>query len=184
MPVSFPETIMHHRLFFVRRRSNRIVFPEGVAMKRLGWICLTAAVAVAVAFPVMAQDVVAGEKPKAPKKVVKAKEEQPPVDLTVTGKLSKPQAKYILTLANDVKIALPPVKAAEGEAPAIDLGKFVGKEVTITGKGYRTPATADKPERIRFTSITDVKAAAGGAVEVPPAPVPVAPEASDAPKAL
>jgi len=88
------------------------------------------------------------------------------VDMTVTGTLSK-ETKTIkdktfdvfkLTDASGAKIEIGGRRDGAGDIAA-KLADFVGKDVTITGKGYK----GDKGTRI--VSITKVEAA------VPPAPV-------------
>ena len=101
-----------------------------------------------------------GDKPAGGAKVEKAEKgekggKQALEDIVVTGKLTKQEAKgregkkpaegataaapaahYVVTDANGQVINIAPQKPAEGAAaPAIDLEKYVGKQVTVTGKG-------------------------------------------------
>ena len=93
------------------------------------------------------------------------------VDMTVTGKLTKdekpgkdgkPSAHYVVT---DAQGAVTRVgghsHAKEGAAPAVNLEEYVGKDVTVTGKGYSTEREGKKVSAI--VEITKVEAAAAPA---------------------
>lgn len=112
----------------------------------------------------------AAGKSAASKPVVEKKAEQPLVDITVTGKLSKkegPKAKYELTTTDGQKIMLPEVKAE-----VADLEKMVGKDVKIVGKG-------PEGKKVHLKSITSAEvveaAAAAPAAQAAPAAAPEAP---------
>ena len=142
-------------------------------MKRWYVAGLLVAVVAVLAIPVRAEDVVAGEKPKAKErhameKAMKEKGDAAMVELKVTGKLSKEgeqEAHYFVTTEAGAKVGLPRMKDSK-----IDLAALVGKTVEVTGQGFKTPAVGEKPEKIHFKTIT-------AAVEAAAAPVVAAPGA-------
>lgn len=144
-------------------------------MKSMMWV-LMAVVAVAFVFPVMAEEGVAPavEKPAKPK----AMKQAPPMEeMTLTGKVSKNEmGKFILTQADGSMCVLPVKKGVEG---APDVEKFVGKEVTIVGKGHVQTKKSPTGEEIKKTYlgvITSISEAAAAAPAEPAAPAaPVAP---------
>jgi len=107
---------------------------------------------------VMAQQV-KSEQPKAGTTVEKPE----PVELTVTGKLTKQENRYLLTDKDGNKIMLPPLKKDEaGNVVGVDYEKFVDKDVVVKGKGFvRTRKTEDGKEMKRtiFTSVTSIEEA-------------------------
>jgi len=106
-----------------------------------------------------------------------------PVDMTVTGKITKEERQnregktvthYVLTDAAGNKVMLSEGRGpkAEGEAAsAIKLADYVDKDVTIVGKGFTTER--DGKKMTRMVSITKIDAAGAAAAPAPaPAPAP------------
>jgi hypothetical protein len=124
----------------------------------------------------------AEEQVAAPKK----ERERPALtEMTVTGTISKEEMKgrqgrtmthYVLTDAAGSKIFLPMERRHRGgegaEQPAqVNLEEYVGKNVTIVGKGFTTEREGKKFTRI--VEISKIEAAAAA----PAAPAPEAPAA-------
>jgi hypothetical protein len=108
-----------------------------------------------VILAVVLANVVAAEKGAAPPKAKTAPtllKAGPLVeDITLQGKLTKEDGikktktgdvkfiKYILILADGSQVVVPPSPPVPKKGlPGIDLEPFVGKQVTIVGKGYKT----------------------------------------------
>jgi hypothetical protein len=160
-------------------------------MKRLFVAALSVGVAAGLCGIVQAQDE-GGAKPKHDKGPRKDIAKPPLVEMALTGKISKEErpgregksyVRYMLTDAQGQKAVLPgPKKAKEGEAAApavVNLEEYVGKDVTVTGKGFKT-------EKIGVTSVRIVEIikvelvvppAAPAAAPAAPAAAPVAPDA-------
>ena len=92
------------------------------------------------------------------------------VDMTVTGKLAKdekpgkdgkPSVHYTVTDAQGAVTRVGGHHAKEGAAPAVNLEEYVGKDVTVTGKGYTTEREGKKVSAI--VEVTKVEAAAAPA---------------------
>ncbi|MGQ9662467.1 MAG: hypothetical protein ACUVWX_09055 [Kiritimatiellia bacterium] len=86
-----------------------------------------------------------------------AGEEKPePVELTVTGKLTKQENRYLLTDNEGNKVMLPPVKKDDaGNVVGVDYEKFVDKNVVVKGKGFvRVRKTEDGKEMKRTILIS------------------------------
>jgi len=127
---------------------------------------IVAAVAAVVMSPVMsfAKDTGqgSGEKPAA-------------VEMTLTGKISQDAAKtgqdaaktgpakFILTDKDGKKVKLP-------KSETIKLDDFVGKDVTVTGKGFETERAGKKT--IKLTEITKIDLVAPPAPPAPAVPAP------------
>ena len=165
-------------------------------MKRL-FVALTAMVIVmspVLCMVASAQDAGGAPAPGAPAPAGggrgMAKAMPPTSDMTVTGKISKEDrpgrggqthSQYILTDAAGSKVVLseghgPRGKHADAQAPAapaIDLEAYVGKDVTVVGKGFEMDHNGQKTKRI--VEITKIDAAA--AAPAAPAPAPAAPAA-------
>ncbi|MBU4201141.1 MAG: hypothetical protein L6455_05055 [Kiritimatiellae bacterium] len=104
------------------------------------------------------------DKPVA-EKTVKAKAKSSAAEITVTGKISKEEAKkvgnitkFILTTSNGDQIKLP-----ETKAEVADLEKLVGKDVKVVGTGKEVGKKDDK--KIHLKSITSVEEVAAPAVK-------------------
>ena len=142
-------------------------------MKRMWLMVMVAAVVMSPVLYTQAQEA-GGGKPKGESK-------RPALtDITVSGKISKTDetgrtgktyARYILTEATGATVMLP---SGEGRgrtgdaapAPAFKLADYVGKDVTITGKGF------EREGKKIFREITKIDVAAPAAA--PAAAVPAA----------
>ena len=144
-------------------------------------LTMVAVVAAVMGSSAMAQDAGAAK----PHKAAKAVEHAAAADLTVKGTISKVEetskkdgkqvVHYILTEADGKIVTLPEAhghKGKEGAAvAAISFADYVGKSVTVTGKGFETKKGA------RMTEVTkvDVDAAAPAAASaVAPVAAPAA----------
>jgi hypothetical protein len=129
--------------------------------------------------PARGENAVGGEKAKHTPKTHAAMEQpqQALVDLTVVGKLSKSETIFVVTPAIGEKVRLPRFGKDEASQKLMsEVEKLVGKDVTVVGKGMITPAAGDKPEKMRFKTITSVAevVAAPGVPVAAPAAAPVA----------
>ena len=153
-------------------------------MKR---IMLVAAVAAVVLSPVLvSQAQEGGAKPRGEFK-------RPALtEMTVSGKVSKEEvagrngknfSHFVLTSAAGEKVILGGGEgrggkaAAAAAAPAFQLGDYVGKDVTVTGKGFTSEREGKKVTRL--VEITKIDVAAPAAA---PAPAAAAPAAAPAAK--
>ena len=112
-----------------------------------------------------------------------AKKEVVLQDITATGKMAKLAAGFTVTEADGTVVKVMAPKAVKGEeAPAVDLEKFVGKEVKLIGKGIsKTTKSGKTTKTIKVTSIEEAAApaaaapaAAAPAAEAPAAEAPAA----------
>ena len=120
------------------------------------------------------------------------------VDMTVTGKISKDEqagaggaarVRYVLTDAQGNKVMLSsggrrgPAAGGDAKVPApaaVDLAQYVGKDVTVVGKGFTSDRNGVK--MTRMVEITKVEAAGAAPAPVAPAPATATP-ATPAPAA-
>lgn len=101
-------------------------------------------------------------KPKQEQRGV-AVEKPEPIELTVTGKLTKQENRYLLTDNEGNKVLLPPLKKDDaGNVVGVDYDKFVDKNVVVKGKGFvRARKTEDGKEikRIIFVALLSIEEA-------------------------
>ena len=164
----------------MRMKRSSIVLMAG-AVLLCGLCCIGA----------RAQDAAAGGAPGA---AVEGHKGMPaPTDMTVTGIITKEDvtgksgktfSHYVLTDAAGKKVTLPGGEgrgrggkhgdAAVAAAPKINLEEYVGKSVTVVGKGFERQK--DGVTTTRIVEITKIDQAAAAA-PAPAAPAPVAPVA-------
>ena len=104
-----------------------------------------------------------------------AKKEVVLQDITATGKMAKLAAGFTVTEADGTVVKVMAPKAVKGEeAPAVDLEKFVGKDVKVVGMGTTKTSKAGKKSSV-IKTVTSVEEAT--------APAATAPAAAEAPAA-
>ena len=132
-------------------------------MRRIGIGCAVMAFWIVSGSAVWAQQGTNAAPPSAPGGERMVKPMPPMEDVSVSGKITKNEiGRYVLTVADGGKVLLPAVKkAAPGEkAETPDLEKYVGKDVTVQGKGHvlmKTSPSGEKSKKVRVLTITDVK---------------------------
>jgi len=88
-------------------------------------------------------------------------------DVTATGKLLKQGAMFAVKEADGTMVKVMAPKATkEGEAPVVDIEKFVGKDVKVSGTGIvRMSKSGKKTAAIK--TLTSIEEVAAPAVEAP-----------------
>lgn len=152
-------------------------------MKRMWSMAMVAAMVLSPVLGTQAQEAGGGAKPKGEHK-------QPALtDMTVSGTVSKedrtnPNGKtfshYVLTEASGAKVMLPggePHARPGATAPAttFKLEEFVGKDVTITGKGFTMEREGKKITRLAEITKIDVTVPAAAPAATPAAAPAAAP---------
>ncbi len=139
-----------------------------------GWMAISLAAALAV--PVLAQDkpaAAAGDQQAAPAKMML--KQMPMEDITLSGKVAKDEkGKFVLKTDDGALVVLPKDDS--------EVEKYVGKTVTVVGKGFthmKTTPSGEKTKKTHIRTVTSVSEGAGTA----PAPKADAP-ATNAPAAV
>jgi|GEM_PF-4371967 len=95
-------------------------------------------------------------------------------DITATGKLAKTPMGFTVTEADGTVVRVMAAKAAkEGEAPAVDLEKLVGKDVKVVGMGTTKTSKSGKKTSV-IKTVTSAEEAAAPAAAAPAAEAPAA----------
>ena len=101
--------------------------------------------------------------------------------ITATGKLAKGPAGYTIAEADGSIVKVMAQKAAkEGAAPAVDLEKFVGKDVKVVGMGATKTGKSGKASKAIKTVTSIEEATAPAAPVAAPAEAPAAAPAAPA----
>ena len=143
------------------------------------WLALSLAAVVAVPALALAQDKPAaatGEKAQQPAPDKAMLRQMPMEDITVSGKVAKDdKGKLVLKADDGSQVVLP-----KGD---LEVEKYLGKAVTIVGRGFshmKTTPSGEKTKKVHIRSVTSVSEA-GAAATAPQADAPATNAPASAP---